>query len=196
MSGTGTGTPSTGSSYTPVVIGTGDYGDIRLALGFTTTDTTNVPATLIEGRAYLRWVEARVVEDIATYATILNTGDANYDAQRADTLKAGVIAWTASRIAALWFGARRGEEIIRHALGPASVQYREGPDWLKLAEQLADAAAADLFVVENWGVAAPRITLFARTGPTRKAADDETVVDVTTWRERLWPPVVKDRDYP
>lgn len=182
--------------YAPVVISSADYGDVRLSLGLSATDTTNVPDTLIEGRLYLRWVEGRVIEDITTYATILLSTDAAYDGQRADMLKSGVIAWTASRVAALWFAARQAEEVVSHALGPAKVQYREGPDWMKLAEKLADAAAADLSIVENWGTAAPRITLFARTGPTRKAADDETVVGITTWRERLWPPVVKDRDYP
>lgn len=183
-------------AYTPVIVGTADYGDIRLALGFNASATTDVPDTLVEGRSFLRFVEGRVQVDVPTYATILDTGDADYSAQRADALKNGVVLWTASRIAALWFGARQGEEIVREALGPASVQFREGPGWQELAERLAQEAAGELAVVDHWGETAPRMVLFGKSGPTRKAADDAAVVGTTTWRERLWPPVVKDRDYP
>ena len=183
-------------AYSPVIVGTADYGDIRLALGFDASATTDVPDTLVEGRSFLRFVEGRVITDIDDYDTIIDTGDADYSAQRADALKNGVVLWTASRIAALWFAQRTGSEVTSEGVGPLRVAFREGPEWVALAERLAQDAAAELVVVTGWGETAPRMTLFGKSGPTRKAYNDAAVVDITTWRERLWPPVVKDRDYP
>ena len=190
------GTVATGNTYDPVIIENDDYLDIRVALGFEIADDTNVPSDLIERRSYLRFVETRVIEAIPTYATIVDTGDADYNAQRADALKNGVILWTASRLAALWFGARQGSEVTSEGVGPLKVSFRTGPEWQEVAARLAQEAASELAVVTGWGETAPRMTLFGKSGPTRKAYDDAATVGITTWRERLWPPVVKDRDYP
>jgi len=181
--------------YSPSIIATSDYGDIRLSVGVASTDTTMLPDATIEGRPFLRHTEGRVKEDIPSYATILNTADVNYDAERADMLKNGVVLWTASRLAVLYFAARAGEEVQQETLGPGAVRYRDGPAWAEIARRLADDAADELYRVEMWGQSAQPIALFGRSGPTRKAADDEAVVSVRVWRERLQPPAVKRRDY-
>lgn len=182
------GTDASGSTYDPLVIATDDYLDIRLALGFDATDDTNIPSSLIEGRAYLRSAEVDITRMVSNYATIVDTGDADYDAQRADTLKEAVIAATASRLAQLWFAQRTGSEVTSEGVGPLRVAFRAGPEWSKLARDLARGAVELVYRTIYWGAASPGVALSSVAGPTRTLVS--TGIGVAEIEASLWPPIV------
>lgn len=181
------GTSATGSSYDPVVIATDDYGDIRLALGFDASDDTNVPSSLIEGRAFLRSAETDITRMVSNYATIVDADDDDYDAQRADTLKEAVIEATASRLAMLWFAQRTGSEVTSEGVGPLRVTFRAGPEWAKLARDLARGAVELVYRTIYWGAASPAVSLSTVAGPTRNLTN--TAIGVRDIEAALWPPV-------
>lgn len=177
-------------AYTPVIIDATDYPDIRTALGLASTDTTTVPDATIEGRAYLQFVERMVKAKITTYAAILVAA-----ADKAETLQDGVVLWTAARLARFWLAAKAGDEVQRIGVGPYSTQYRAGPDWVALSEELAREAAAAFERVEVWGASPQRVTIGGRTGPTRYAEASETEMSLYDWRELLLPAAVKGHMY-
>lgn len=189
MSGGQVLTPASASTYDPVIIATDDYLDIRLALGFDATDDTNIPSSLIEGRAYLRSAEVDITRMVSDYATIVDTGDADYIAARADTLKEAVIAATASRLAMLWFAQRTGSEVTSEGVGPLRVAFRAGPEWAKLARELARGAVELVYQVLYWNESSPAISLSSVAGPTR--ANLTTPIGIADITRILWPPVVK-----
>ena len=177
-------------SYTPTIIDTGDYEDVRLCLGLDATDTTTLSADVIEGRMFLRHTEAEVKQRVTTWATILSGGG-----DKSHTLKGAVVAWTASRIAALYLAARVSEEVERVAVGPYTTQYRKGPDWAQVASDLADTAAELFARVQTWSASPSRITMVGLSGPTRRRETAETQMTSAGWREYLEPPVVRGHVY-
>lgn len=188
MPGGTTGTPASGSAYTPVIIATDDYADIRMALGFDAWDDTNVPPHVIEGRAYLRAAETDICRVVADYASIVDPDDAGYVAARADTLKEAVVQATAARLAALWFAERTGSEVTSEGVGPLKVTFRTGPEWERIARDLARGAAAMAWRALYWGQAAPSVSLSQLAGPTRRLAT--TAIGVRDIEKALWPPTV------
>ena len=183
-------------AFTPDIISSGDYGDIRLSIGLSATDTTNVPDATIEARPYLQRVELLVKRQVTAWETLIDSGDSEYDADRANLLRSGVVLATAGSLAALYFAARVGEEVSRTSVGPFATQYRTGPEWQTLAEDLAAAAARDLQEAESWSTVPERVTLISRAGPTRKAATGEHTMTRTEWREYLIPDALRGRTYP
>lgn len=132
---------------------------------------------------------------IATATTIVDSGDADYDAQRADTLKYGVITWTASRLAALYFAGRSGEEVASTAVGPYTTKYRTGPDWQALAKELAREAAEALYTAERWGASVETIQIAGTAGPTRRARAADARITLYEWQEYLWPAALRGREF-
>jgi len=177
-------------AYTPVIISAADYLDVRLALGLASTDTTTLPDATILGRPYLQYVERVTKAQFPTYAAILSAaGD------KAATLADGVVLWTAARVAQFWMAAKSGDEVTRVAVGPYTTQYRTGPEWMDMAEQLAREAAGAFERVARWGMTPDRITMGGRTGPTRDHHEAETDMSLYDWRELLRPPVIKGHMY-
>lgn len=173
-------------SYSPTIIDTGDYEDIRVALGLDVNDTTTLPAEVIEGRPFLRFVEGMVKQRITTYATILATaGD------KADTLKLGVVLGTAAQLAANYLHARQSEEVKTSAVGPYTTTYREGVDWTALAAKLAVQAAEALARVLAWSASPTRLTFAGVAGPTRRMEAADADMSVADWREWLEPPAIR-----
>jgi hypothetical protein len=93
---------------------------VRLALGLATTDTTTLPDATIASRLFGPWVERQVQRVVTTWATVIDNSDADYDADREAALQDGVVLWIASRLAALYFARRAGEEVKKAQLGPQS----------------------------------------------------------------------------
>lgn len=174
------------------IIEEGNYGDIRQALGLAADDTTSVSNELVESGAYLPLVEAQVMALVPTWADVLDSGHAGYDANRAQVLRSAVILLVAARLACQWFAARQGEELKSHTLGPASVTWREGTDWGELCERLRAEASALIRQVDSWATTETPMTLFGRSGPTRAAA--RSGAGVAGWIDRLVPPIVKGED--
>lgn len=181
--------------YSSRIVSGIDYPDVRRALGFAGTDTTNVPDDLIEGGTFLPWVEGRAVASVPAWETILDDQDSDYDADRARSLKTGVVLWIASRIAILHFAAKVHQQVTRRELGPAKVQFHDGPDWVQLASDRASEAAEELYRVDRWGESGTRMQLVGAAGPTRAARDGMVHVPLCEWQERLLPPVVLGKDY-
>lgn len=177
-------------SYTPVIIATTDYPDIRLALGLSGTDTTTIADATVESRSYLPQVEVTVTAKITTYATILAAGG-----NQAWALKQGVVLGTAARLAQYYLAGKAAEEVERSTVGPYTTQYRKGPDWMALAEQLARDAVEWIERADNWGNSPRRITLVGRTGPTRRQEDGEREMSLFDWQELMLPPRVKGHMY-
>lgn len=178
-------------AYTPQIIATGNYGDIRLALGLDSDDTTTVPDALIESLPQLPAAEAVIIRRIPTYATIL----AGSDDEQINQLKSGTILATAGRLAHSYLAGRTGSELKSQGLGPASVSYRDGPDWKALGKMLLEMAGEMLSQVEEWATASDPVALFGRSGPTRKAATLGTSVSAFAWAERLVPPAARGYEY-
>lgn len=177
-------------SYAPAIIATSDYPDVRLALGLDATDTTTLADAVIEGRPYLQWVERVVKQRFTTYATILSdAGD------KAEALKDGVVLATAAMVARGYLAARTSEEVQRTTVGPYTTQYRPGPEWTALADDLAERAAEVLSRVSRWSQSPQAITMHGRSGPTRKAQTDENMMTASKWAEYLTPPVIRGRQW-
>ena len=177
-------------AYTPVLIAAADYLDVRLALGLASSDTTTLPDATILGRPYLQFVERMVKAKLTEYVAILAAGG-----DKAATLADGVVLWTAARLAQFWLAAKAGDEVTRVGVGPYTTQYRTGPEWSVLAEQLAREAAEAFERVARWGLAPDRITMGGRTGPTRDHQVSERAMSLYDWRELLRPPVIKGHMY-
>lgn len=176
--------------YSPELIATSNYGDIRQAVGVDSTDTTTIPDATIEALPYLPFVEGEAQATITTYAAILTAGG-----DRATALKLGVVQGTAGRLALMWMMGRQGAEVTGEGLGPANVRYREGPDWTALGARLLRDAAANLHRAEYWTSGLQSMTLFGRTGPTRKARVNSTQLSMRTLIDRLTPEAVKGHEY-
>lgn len=176
------------------IIDEGSYGDIRQALGFEADDTATIPSSLIESATYLPLVEAQTMALVPSWQDILDEGAAQYDASRAQVLGSAVVLLTAARLACQALAAQQGEEVKSHALGPATVTWREGVNWSDLCGRLRGEAADLIRQVDSWvaGSQEAPITLFGRSGPTRAAV--RTGAGVNGWIDRLIPPIVKGED--
>lgn len=177
-------------SYSPAILTSADYPDIRAALGLDEDDVTTLPDSVIELRPYLRHAEGEVQATITAWATILAGAD-----DRAAALQLGVVQLTASRLAAFWMAPRAGQEVKSQGLGPASVSFRQGPDWWELATKLAADAAMALHRAEYWSDGLQSMTLVGRAGPTRKARTNDTRLSLRTLVERLTPEAVKGHEF-
>lgn len=177
-------------AYTPEVISSAEYLDIRIALGLDSSDTTTLPDAVIASRPYLQFVEVEVQATITAWSTILSGGG-----DRAASLIAGVVLGTAARLASLWMAGRQGAEVKSQALGPASASFREGPKWAELAMRLASEAAQALHRAEYWSEDLQSMTLVGRAGPTRRARTDDVRLSRRTLIERLLPEAIKGHEF-
>lgn len=194
MGSTGS-TTGTAVSTTFDIVATSQYTDIRLLLGLDSDDTTTLPATVIEGRPFLAFVERAVKDRLTTWATIIDDTDADYDSDEEAELVDACLLWTASRLAALYFARRESDEVESAKLGPQSTKWRAGRDWVELARELADQAYTALSNVYYWGSDFGSISLAERSGPTRYAVDNEDSTTITYWRDLLWPAVAREEPW-
>ena len=130
-------------SYAPTIISTDDYGEIRIALGLAPDDDTSIPTSVIEARMFLREIEAKVTPVLSDPCTIvMDVDDDDFDEAVAERIKQVVILMTASLIAEKYFKARQGDRVKSHGIGPLSVSYDTGPDYVQLGQDLSAQALA------------------------------------------------------
>lgn len=176
-------------AYPDIIVAVDDYPAIRLVLGLTSNDTTNLPDATIASRLFGPWVERRVMQGITDWATILTGNDACEE-----QLKDAVCLWIASRIAGTYLARRASEEVAEAALGPQRVKWRAPVEWTALAESLASEAAAGLAAVaacSDAGGVATRVQLAEAKGATRTAIEDGEVLTEVYWLDLMQPAVVK-----
>lgn len=177
----------------PAIISASDYTAVRLALGLATTDTTTLPDATITSRLFGPWVERQVQRVVTNWDDVIDNFHADYDADQEAALQDGVVLWIASRLAALYFARRAGEEVKKATLGPQSVEWRDPADWMDVATRLAADAATELARVTDWNNEVPVITLATRTGPTQARSVAEEHMTPAAWEALIAPDVIKER---
>lgn len=171
--------------YSPVILADDDYPSVRDMLG---TDATELPDATIELLPYLPAAETLVKGRVTTYATILadTAADAYYQ------LKAGTVMLLASRLAALRYAVRQGDEVTREQVITESWQYRTGPEWQALAERYAKEALVMLTRAEvgplyqNAAILTPGI----QAGPTQYRRDVAGPRSQQEWLTQVLAPIV------
>lgn len=155
-----------------------DYPEIRIALGLAGDDSTSLPDAAIEARAYLPQISRRVGAALAdtgdACAFSCDSGDPDYDAEKAERVKDALVFLVAQALAAGWFGARADGRITSEGLGSLRVSY-DSTNWGEVAEGLgalgiealgaACPGAAALFVGDSTA-----LDLMIADGPSRSRA--------------------------
>lgn len=128
-------------SYTTRYVHFDDYEEIRISLGLVPGDTATLPNSVIESRMFLPEVESRMAPILdTTCEIIMDDGDPDYDADVADRVKQVIVLWTASRVAEKYLKARQGDRVKSHGVGPMSVSYDTGPEYIQLGQDLFSMA--------------------------------------------------------
>lgn len=167
-----------------------EYPEIRSALGLAGDDIASLPDAVIEARAYLPFITRKVGAALsaaaATCAFSCDSGDPDYDEDKAEYMTDVLVLLTAARVAEGWYRARADGRITSEGLGSLRVAY-DKTDWQALAAGLsaqgleaftaACAAAAAIYV----GGSAD-IDLMCVDGPSRRPAR-ETAADRALARE-------------
>lgn len=160
----------------------GDYPDIRMALGLGGDDTAALPDAVIEARAHLprvtRLVTAALADAGDACAFSCDPGDPDYDEEAAENTIDALVLLTAASLADGWFGARGDSRITSEGLGSLRVSY-DKTDWDAQAVDLrargldalagACADAASIYAGE-----AAELDLMSVDGPSRSRASAAT----------------------
>lgn len=122
----------------------GDYGEVRLALGLSADDTDSLPSAVIAGRLYGGLAGMRMAKAVTCCDNLsCESGSADYDAEWEAYVAAAVVAFTASLLARGYMAARASERVTSEGLGSLKVSY-DKTDWPGLADNLLSQAQATL----------------------------------------------------
>lgn len=161
-----------------------EYGDVRLALGLASDDTTTLPDATIASRAFGGLVQRRVTTALACCTDwSCDSGDADYDADKTDAALTAIVYYVASALAEGWFTAKADARVKQERLGNQSVTY-DATDWQDVAEELkmrahesmrwACPCAADELAGETGDMSCD---LFSVNGPSRYEVDQDEIDD-------------------
>ncbi len=166
-------------------LASGDYGEVRLALGLAADDTDSLPDAVIAGRLYGGLAGLRMAKAVTCCDDLsCESGDADYDAEWEAYVAAAVVAMTASLLARGYLAARANERVTSEGLGSLKVSY-DKTDWAALADgllsqaqatlRLACPCAAETLGSARHGAGVP--TLISIDGPGRHLGEDGDTVD-------------------
>lgn len=169
-----------------------EYGDVRLALGLASMDTTTLPDATIASRAFGALVQRRVTTALECCTDwSCDDGDADYDADKTDSVKTALVYYVAAALAEGWLTAKADARIKSERLGNQAVTY-DATDWTKVAGELAQRAheamrwacpcAADELAGEVGDISCDLISV---NGPSRYEVDQDEIDDridqLTPW---------------
>lgn len=167
------------------LIGSSEYGSVRLVLGLASDDTTTVPDATLADSLFLGAVERHVKRVVTAWSTILAGGG-----DRAQALKDGTVMLLAARVAELSLARKDAAEIKSQSLGPASVTFRDGAAWSDMARSLVGDAAKELAFAITGG-ATTGLPYIKRSGPTRAQRLSEAGANRQYWLDILTPPMIR-----
>lgn len=166
-------------------LASGDYGEVRLALGLAADDTTTLPDAVIAGRLYGGLAGLRMAAAVDCCAGLsCEAGDDDYSLAWESYVAAAVVALTASLLARGYMAARANDRVTSEGLGSLKVSY-DKTDWTGLADglmaqaqatlRLSCSCAADVLGGASRGAGIP--TIISVDGPTRHLGETGDTID-------------------